>query len=175
MNEKLILRCTQKLLTELKQKPTEPDPDGNQLWSWHANVFLIERRKCVLITNDITRYAIFIPSLRKQYLESFHLIFGQHIFKNMMHENFSQQQIEAVLSQAENIQYAKSNNRSVLGTMIEQRHIIEYSIASEGGLAEIDVYKLNHDLNRIVSSAIGYKYPVEMFKEKLEELTLQQH
>lgn len=169
----MILRCTQKLITELKKKPAEQELEENQLWSWHGNVFLIERRKCVLVTNDLTRYAIFIPSLKKQDFEAFHMVFGQHLFKNMLHENLSQQQIEAVLSQAENIKYTKSNNRSVLGTMNEQRHIIEYSVAAEGGLAGLDIYILHHDLNRIISSAIGYNYPIEMFKEKLDESTLQ--
>ena len=168
----MIIRCTQKLQTELKQQPADPSPDDNPLWSWHGNLFLIERRKCVLITNDLTRYAIFIPSLKQHDFESFHMVFGQHLFKNMLHENFSQQQIEAILFQVENIQYAKSNNRSVLGTMIEQRHIIEYSVAVEGGLTGLDIYKLNHDLNRIASNAIYYKYPIDMFKKKIEEITV---
>jgi len=36
-----------------------------------------------------------------------------------------------------------------------------------GGLAQTDVYELNHHLNRNILSAIKYKYPIEMFSEQL--------
>jgi len=168
----LILRCTQKLLTELKKKPAEEEKSReNPFSSWHGNVFNIERRKCVLITNDITRYSIFIPSLKKQDFESFHFVLGQYLFKNLLHEKMSQRQIEVVLFESENIKYGKTNNRSVLGTMNEQKNQLEYIVYEEGGLAKTDVYELNHELNQSILSSIDYKHPLELFKEKLKENT----
>jgi hypothetical protein len=168
----LILRCTQKLLAELKKKPTEEEKSmENSFWSWHGNVFHIERRKCVLVTNDITRYAIFIPSLKRQYFESFHFVLGQNLFKNLLHEKISQRQIEAVLFESKNIKYGKTNNRSVLGTMNEQKNQLEYIVGAQGGLERTDVYELNHELNQIILSAIDYNHPLELFKEKLKEIT----
>ncbi|MBU1711709.1 MAG: hypothetical protein KKD47_01255 [Proteobacteria bacterium] len=167
----LIVHCTQKLLTELKKKPTEEKSGENPFWSWHGNVFYIERHKCVLISNDITRYALFIPSLKRQDFESFHFVFGQYLFKNLLHEKISQRQIEGILFESENIKYEKTNNRSVLGTMNEQKNLLEYIVHEEGGLARTDVYKLNHELNQIILSAIDYKHPLEIFKEKLKEIT----
>ncbi len=167
----MIIRCTQKLLAELKNKSTEGESVKDPFWGWHAKIFHIERRKCVLITNDTTLFTIFIPALRKSESESFHFVFGQHLFKNLLHENIPQRQIEAILSECENIKYQKTNNRSVLGSMNDQKIQLEYIIWTEGGLGRTDIYELNHELNRNLLSAVNHRHPIEMLKDKLKEIT----
>ena len=34
------------------------------LGSWHANVYAIDRRQCLLLCHDATRYCLFLPGLR---------------------------------------------------------------------------------------------------------------
>lgn len=166
----MILRCTQKLLVELKTKPTVGGSSEDPFWCWHGNVFNIDRRKCVLLTNDLTRYAILIPALKKRDFESFGLVFGQSLFKNLLHEGIPQSQIETVLESLQIIQYEKTNNRSVIGTMNEQRHQLEFYVEAEGDLADTDVYKVNSKLNRVILSATGYRYPIELFGETLSNI-----
>jgi len=166
----MIIRCTQKLLAELKIRPIPEESENDPFWSWHANVFRIERRKCVLITNDTTLFAMFIPALLKPDFESFDFVIGEHLFKNLLYENIPQAQIEAVLSECRNIKYQKSNNRRVLGSMNDQRFQIEYRIAAEGVLARTNIYELNHSLNEVPFSAIKYRRPIVMLKEKLKNL-----
>jgi hypothetical protein len=167
----MIIRCTQKLLSELKKKPTQEVSPKDPFWSWHANVFHIERRKCVLITNDATLYTMFIPALKKPDFQSFDFVFGQHLFENLLHEEIPQNQIETVLSACEDIKYEKTNNRSVLGSMNDQKFRLEYFIQAEGGLASTGIYELNYNLNRIRLSAIEYKHPIELLRGKLQEIT----
>jgi hypothetical protein len=57
--------CTKKFLSELKRNPAKEEPEKDSFWSWHANIFNIERRKCVLVTNDLTLFSLFIPGLKK--------------------------------------------------------------------------------------------------------------
>ena len=92
----MIIRCTQKLLEELSIKSMPERSECDPFWSWHANVFRIERRKCVLITNDKTLFAVFIPALQKPDFKSFQFVIGEHLFKNLLYENIPQRQIEAV-------------------------------------------------------------------------------
>jgi hypothetical protein len=167
----MLIRCTQKLLTELKIKPADVESPADSFWSWHANMFYIERRKCVLITNDTTLFSLFIPSLKKPDFQSFHYLFGQYLFKNMLYEQIPQNQIETVLDQCQKIDYGKTSNRSVLGSMNDQRYQLEYFIESMGGLAQTDVYELNHHINRNILSAINYKHPIDMFSEQLDILS----
>jgi hypothetical protein len=166
----MIIRCTQKLLSELKIKPAVVESVADSFWCWHANVFYIERRKCVLVTNDKTLFCLFIPSLKKPDFQSFHYVFGQFLFKNLLYEQISQNQIETVLDECREIHYGKTNNRSVLGSMNDQRFQLECFIESMGGLAQTDVYELNHHLNRSIMGAIKYKHPIEMFSEQLNLL-----
>ncbi len=167
----MILRCTKKLLTELKQNPTKEIAPKESFWSWHANTFYIERRKCVLVTNDITLFTMFIPAHKKPDFQSFHFIFGQQLFKNLLHEKIPQKQIETILSECEDIQYKRTNNRSVLGSMNELKFQLEYHIQTEGGLARTDIFELNYQLNRTLMSPIKYKYPIEMFLVKMQEIS----
>jgi hypothetical protein len=164
-----LIRCTQKLLKELKQEPTNVVPLNHFLGSWHANLLIVERHKCVLVTNDSTLYTIFIPCLKKVDFQAFNLIFGQHLFKNLLHEGFTQKQIEAVLNEHQEIKYAKTNNRSVLSSMNELASQLEFRIQINGGMKGTNIFELNHGLNRIIFRAINYKHPIEMLRIKLEE------
>ena len=57
----MFIHATQKLLQELKQVVGEMPAFPTE--SWHANLLLIERRKCVLMTHDKTLYSVFMPAL----------------------------------------------------------------------------------------------------------------
>ena len=162
-----LIRCTQKLLRELGQEPTNILPIKSLLGSWHANLLMIERRKCVLATNDSTLYTIFIPRLIKADFEAFHLIFQENLYKNLAYEGFPQKQIEAVLKEYQDLKYAKTNNRRILGSMNDMRSQLEFRIQMHGGLKITDMLELNHELNRIIFSAINYKHPIELLRVKI--------
>ena len=123
-----------------------------------------------MITNDTTLLAMFIPALRKKDFELFHRVIGEHLFKNLLNENISQPQIEAVLSQCGAIKFQPTNNRRVLGSMNDQKIQLEYLILAGGGLAKTNIYELSHDLNRVTFSAINRRRPIDVFKEKLNDL-----
>jgi len=166
----MIIHCTQKLLSELKPKVTDETPD-DPFWSWHGNLLRIERKKCVLLTNDVTLFSMFIPGLTKPDFQSFKFIFGQSLFKNLLHEKIPQVQIEAVLTHCEYLSYQKSNNRQVLGCMNDLKKQLEYIIGDSGGLESTDIWDLNSKLNLTILSPLGRKRPIQALKEKLQELS----
>ena len=166
-----ILRCTKKLLNELKIKPSEETYFTGDLGSWHANLLRIDRRKCVLFTNDATLYSFLVPGLKKHQFQNFHEVFGQHLFKNLRLESFHQHQIEAVLDEHREIVISKTNNRSVLGSMNDLAYQLKYSISSVGGLDYMDLAELNHELNRIPMSAIKEIYSINELRKLLNKLT----
>lgn len=91
------LRCTAKLLKELGVAPSKVDESGGCLSSWHANLLRIDRRKCVLFTNDSTLYAVFVPGLRKRQFQEIADVFVQSVFRSLRLAEFTQAQIEIVL------------------------------------------------------------------------------
>jgi len=148
------IRCTQKLLYELRQKPAGEAQSTDDFGSWHANLLRIDRRKCVLFTHDLTLYTFFVPGLTKPHFQNFDEIFRKNLFKRLISEKLPQKQIEIFLDDIREIEIAKTYNRSVLGSINDLAFNLKYRIADEGGLSGADVSKINYDLNRIPMSAI---------------------
>jgi hypothetical protein len=166
-----ILRCTKKLLNELKIKSPAETNDTSELGSWHANLLRIDRRKCVLFTHDTTLYSFLVPGLRKPQFQNFRDVFGQNLFKRLRLENFSQEYIEVVLDEHLDISISKTNNRSVLGSMNDLAYQIRYKISSGGGLNYMDLDKMNHYLNRIPMGAIEETYSIDALSNLTHRLS----
>ena len=160
----LLIRCTQKLLTEIPDNLVDPSAAGE---GWHANLLRIERRKCVLFTHDATLYSIFVPGLKKPDFEGLGDVFGQRLFKALLWDEFLQAQIEKMLDACRVVRFARSSSRRVLGSMNEMRFHVEVDVEDAGGLERVDLVGLHHRLNRTPWSAVGYRCPVEGFRERL--------
>jgi hypothetical protein len=149
-----ILKCTKKCLSELKVSPESFPGLSGSISGWHVNLIRIDRRKCLLFTHDLTLYSIFLPGLTKPDFQRIGDIFGQSLFKNLIREGLPQAHIELFLEDIREIRFAKTDNRSVLGSMTDLTFQIKFIVSDSGGLANTDIVKLNHDLNRIPMSAI---------------------
>jgi hypothetical protein len=164
-----LIRCTQKLLKELAVAPVAIENPSGPLGPWHANLLRIQRRKCVLFTNDSTLFSLFVPGLRKPEFEQLPQILGQSLFRALRLEDFSQQQIEVVLDEIKDLQFAKTNSRSVLGSMNDLAYQVIWIIDSMGGLEECSVDVVNHEINRNPLRAIDpHVYSIDALRHKLD-------
>jgi hypothetical protein len=164
-----IVRCTQKLLKELRVKPTEVEPGFGYIGEWHANLLRVERRKGVLFTNNDTLYSIFVFGLKRAEFDHLDEVFRQSLFRRLRIEGFSQIQIEKVLEEYQTIHFAKTNNRSVLGSMNDLAFQMEGQIISAGGIGNLGIDALNDALNRIPMGNLNYRYSIEALKDKLNQ------
>jgi len=164
-----IIRCTAKLLTELKTKPTNGPSQSSAWCDWHANLLWVDRKKCVLFTNNQTLYSFFLPSVKKPTLENFEKIFRLGLFKSLMTEGFAEPQVEYMLREHQHIVIAKTNSRSILGSMNDLAFQIKSMIYATGGLANADLSGINRQLNRIPMSAINYKVSIDELKQLLAD------
>ncbi len=163
------IRCTRKLLDELKVNTHDELRESDNIGNWHANILWIDRRKCVLFTNDHTFYSFLVPAMKKPEFQNFHEVFRLNLFKNLMNEELSEKQIEYIFNVHKEIKIAKTSNRSVLGSMNELAFQIKFSIHNMGGLAATDLIELNHELNRIPMGAIDYKFSIHELQRRLDE------
>ena len=164
-----IIRCTTKLLTELKTKPTSGLFQSSAWCDWHANLLWVDRKKCVLFTNNQTLYSFFLPSIKKPTLENFEKVFRLGLFKSLMTEGFAEPQVEYMLREHQHIVIAKTNSRSILGSMNDLAFQIKSMIYATGGLANADLSEINRKLNRIPMSAIKYKVSIDELKQLLAD------
>ena len=109
--------------------------------------------------------------MKKPQFENFHEVFRQNLFKNLLWENFPQNQIEIVLEEHLKIEIGKTNNRSVLGSMSDLAFQLKYTIGSMGGLEYIDLARLNYELNRVPMSAIAETFSIDEIKKLLGKLS----
>jgi hypothetical protein len=166
-----IIRCTVKLLTELKTKPTNGPSQSSAWCDWHANLLWVDRKKCVLFTNNQTLYSFLLPSMKmkKPILENFEKVFRLGLFKSLMTEGFAEPQVEYMLREHQNIVIAKTNSRSILGSMNDLAFQIKSMIYATGGLANADLSEINRQLNRIPMSVIKYKVSIDELKRLLAD------
>ena len=163
----ITIQCTKKLLKEVGQEHKEAVVPTVPLGCWHANLLMLDRRKCVLFTNDKTRYSFLVPGLKKPDFKVLDEVFGQALFKCLMRDGFSQESIELVLDEIREVAFTTTSNRSVLGTMNDVTTRIKLIVWDEGGLLNTDIAQLNQEINTIPSGAMGYKFSIEKMRELL--------
>jgi len=66
----MLMQCTKKLLNELKREATLPKEE-NPLFSWHANLIWVNRRKTAVFVNDKNRYVIVLYGLKVKDFKNF--------------------------------------------------------------------------------------------------------
>jgi hypothetical protein len=157
-------------MKELREKPTDETGQSLSMSSWHANLLWIDRRKCVLFTNDQTLYSLFVPAMKKPQFETFQEVFRLNLYKSLMSEALSERQIESVFNEHRQIRIARTNSRSVLGSMNDLAAQVQCRVNMMDGLDNTDLHELNRELNRIPMGALKYRLSIEEFKRRLSEL-----
>ncbi len=162
----LTLQCTQKLLKEIKTD-LSPFKDTDPITLWHANLLTLDRRKCVLFTNDKTRYSFLVPGLKKPDFQRLGEIFLDNLFRCMLNDGIDQKGIEKVLNACSSSCFTKTSSKSVLGTMNDIADIIKWTVYHDGGLANTDISEMMMRLNRMPMKPLNYGFSVDAFKEML--------
>jgi hypothetical protein len=163
-----IIHCTKKLLKELEaslEGCITPEQSSGFLGTWHANLIRIERRKCLLLTNDRTLYSFLVTGVKKKDLGNFRELFALHLKMNLVKEDFSPGDINKALEEYGEIAIAPSASRSVLGSMNDLAYQADFLVSRAGGLEKGDMLTVNMMLNRIPMSAIKYRYSIEKVHE----------
>jgi len=165
-----VIHCTQKLLKELGNPPladtSRESPDV--LASWYANLLRINRRKCVLFTNEKTLYSFLVPNMVKAHFMDLRTVFLTHLSLNLHYEGFGNDATESVRRANKEILFAKTANRSVLGSMNDFAFQCEYYIGSSGGTLNADIMAINSRVNYTPMSYLKYGNPTRALKEIVE-------
>ncbi len=160
-----IIHCTKKLLNELGAlggKMPAKHPTG-VFGPWHANLIRIERRKCVLFTNDRTLYSFLVPGVKKK--DDIHDLFLVNLNAQLAAEGLRQGERLKALTESGEIAFAPTANRSVLGSMNDLVNRVEFLISRAGGLEKADMLRVNMMLNRVPMGALKYHYDIEKVYE----------
>ena len=156
---------------ELDVPHVEPDkiPQPTEgLGNWYANLLRIDRRKCLLFTNEKSLYTFLIPKVKKENLKNIEDEFTIYLNYNLQCEGFGLDAISRVMQGYDEIGFAKTSNRQVLGSMNEFAFEYDFFIQRAGGLEKAMIFEINKEINRTIKGALKYRYPIEGLKCLLE-------
>jgi len=162
-----IIHCTRKLLKELDVSPIEPDsyPSNTEgLGNWYANLLRIDRRKCLIFTNEKTLYSFLIPKVLKNNLKNIEEEFLINLNYNLQNEGFSLEVINKIMQEYQEIGFAKTVSKSVLGSMNDLAYQYKFEIMRSEGIDNIRIPQLNQRINRTPMRALNYKFSIEALK-----------
>lgn len=159
----VVLRCTKKLLNLLRPPQVSAREPADE--DWYANLLVLDRRKCLLLTNAATLFSVFEPDVRVGQLRSTRELLSALVERELQEESLPADTFGDVGS--EPLVVAKTADRSVLGCMNDMAFLAEVAAGQSGGLASLDVRALNRRLRRNINSARDYQRPVDLVGERL--------
>lgn len=157
----MLLRCTARLLKLLGGRggpsvDREPGVDD-----WYANVFAVERRKCLLLVHADTLFSVLDTDVRVAQLNDLGSYVAALIVDALVGEGLSGTALGP--TDPSEVRVARTASRCVLGHMNEIAFEVQHLIDRDGGLSSADVDAVNRHLRRGLRGRGGeYVVPVEL-------------
>ena len=124
------LRCTAKLLRAMKAAPVpDPQPAGNRLGEWTANLVRSGRVQRILAVSEPTRMAIVIDAAP---YASIPVRLCEALLDALLHLGIDSRDALAEIEAMQPLQLARTRSRSVLGTLNQFAWQIECKTAHFG-------------------------------------------
>jgi hypothetical protein len=112
----MLIQCTKKLLDELQIKPTLGQEE-QPLFSWHANLITINRKKTIVLVNDSSYYVIVLYGLKAKDFQDLEPIIKAAIRETLLDEGIREEIAQDFLSQSPGICYTKTKDRVKVARM----------------------------------------------------------
>ena len=161
----MLLRCTTRLLELLADPMTEARPASPD--DWYANVFWVQRRKCLLVTHAGTLFSVFAPTVRAADLRPLGAFVAPLITHQLVAEGFPAGALGPLDPAQATI--ARTADRQVLGCINDVALACQHAAADAGSLARLDLQALHQRLQRNITSARDYVPPVYLLADRLQQ------
>jgi len=162
-----LIRCTKRLQKEMGLKHSDlcaEEPRFSYLGPWHVNLIHIDRRKCVLFVNDKTLFNFIVPDLSKAQIRDLDKLFKSYLSCMIADAGISEADRVRILSEYDEVRYANTNSKSVLGSMNDLAFHYKYSIQEAGGVHGPAVPEIIRRLNCMPMGALKYVFPIEALR-----------
>ena len=166
----MIINPTKKALPLFNQLPQAKEKvsarefsESNPFFSWHANYFNVNRKKIVLLTNDLTYMTIVLVDINAQKKKQLAEFIPQAIREVFTAVGISPEQVDQYLKIAGSIEVNAGFNRVVTGVMNNMIEAMQYY--SDG------IYQEPIDLEESISLAeTSFKgtFPIDNLKKAFE-------
>jgi hypothetical protein len=126
------IQCTGKIIKEFEIEAKEYNIQ-DELYKWHANLFMVDDIKCSILINDLSYYGFIIYDIG----DDFTVAVKEAIRKNLLAQYASKEQVDEYLDNE--IVFSKTSNKKVIGKM---NALAQYALHSFA-YGEEDIDRLN--------------------------------
>jgi hypothetical protein len=162
-----LIRCTKKLQKEIGLKQSDlcaEEPHFSYLGPWHANLIHIDRRKCILFVNDKTLFNFIVPDVSRAQITELDKLFKGYLSCVLADADIPEADRARILLEYDEVGYANTSSKSVLGSMNDLAFHYKYSIQEAGGVHSPAVPEIIRRLNRMPMGDLKYVFPIEALK-----------
>lgn len=117
--------------------------------------------------NERTLFSFILVGVRKDNLKKIIEMFCRGLEQILILEGIDAAKIEAVLAEYEDVEYTKTEGRSVLGNLNEIVSLYKRHIYYDGGLKNCDLTDIMYRINRMPQRNIDWKYSIDVLNELL--------
>jgi hypothetical protein len=159
-----LFRVTKKLATALKVKPPTSfaGPESVE-HEWFADLFFVDRKKCVIWVHGPALLAFVRPAVSAAELREFHALFRYEFRTAMASMALSESLLERFDVYGEE-RYAPTNDRRIVGSMMDYRKMFAAMVELDGGLATADIRSSNVQLSDTPMSTLGMESAIELVR-----------
>lgn len=168
----MLIALTKKLADTMKITLSDPaQHKRNSFYEWHANLFLFDRRKGVILMNNRTRYCVVLYGLKAEHFKKFASIALSAIEQTFLAEGFSEDAVRPYIEKCGDVVYTKTYDRSILGHINEMHLQLSWKIEEHLPNAELNLVQLNRWLGHILlGGSQEYSRPIENLTEAMKGL-----
>lgn len=144
----------------------------NLLGKWNATVFFVSKKKCILMTNSLSRYSVILPGLAKNDFHELTDIVISNLLKQFQKDEITVN--EALLKKIIGIVslFETDNDRTIIGVQNYINGYVENWKYEFGEFSNWDFIDIGRRINGIPYKQIGWFTPKEKMKQIITELTV---
>ena len=155
------------LIGNTRLSPVDKSQKGDPINDWNAQLFTVDRRKCVIVTNKETLYSFVRLNILKKDFNDLNTFFISSLFKQFKADGlYNSKEENYWLDNFSKLIFSRTDNdKKVIGSMndliFQLKVAIDYNSA---GLANPTDTAAATYVNNIIMGLIQYSTPLEKFR-----------
>ncbi|GGE27806.1 hypothetical protein GCM10011391_02870 [Pullulanibacillus camelliae] len=168
----MLIQCSKKLLDQLKIKPQVQNV-AEPFFSWHANLMMVNRRKTIVLVNDLHRYVIVLYGLKAKDFKNLPSLITSAIRETYQQEGIKEELVEKYLKQAPQFFFSKTKDRTSVARMnkaCETVGFFDYEVAIDPSLINVTLSR-RASQNMYGAGKNSYIYPYKELIKAFESFS----
>jgi hypothetical protein len=167
----MLLHCTKKLAERLPEEVADKDAETSVLGSWHAHIFQLKSRQCLLFCHDETRYMLFLPGVNKSHFKELGRLHRDLFLLNLAALDVAESRVMRVGLALGPPRFDRATDRSVLGSLNVAAADLSIHLEDVDNPLELDPVTVARMLNqRPVTARGAWLWPERGMLEKVARL-----